>query len=74
MLKSLNVPCRLNIKNGLHHGFLNFVSASKDCYRASKYVSNVIKIAIGSTNTTTTTTTTTDTISAASKAITLMRF
>jgi acetyl esterase/lipase len=50
-LNSLNIQCTLNILKGLHHGFLNFVSASKDCYMGSKFVTNIINIAIGMPNT-----------------------
>jgi len=42
-LNSLNVACKLHVLNGLHHGFLNFITASKDCLKASKYVAGIIK-------------------------------
>jgi acetyl esterase/lipase len=45
-LSSLNVKCQLSVLNGLHHGFLNFITASKDCLRASKFVSSIIQAAL----------------------------
>lgn len=47
LLKSQNVECRLDVLEGLHHGFLCFIKNSKDCLNASKFVTNTIKTVIG---------------------------
>jgi acetyl esterase/lipase len=35
--------CSLHVLDGLHHGFLNFVSVSRECQKASKVVTLTIK-------------------------------
>lgn len=43
-LNSLFVPCKLHVLNGIHHGFLNFITVDKYCMKASKFVCTIIKI------------------------------
>jgi hormone-sensitive lipase len=43
-LDTLNVTCNLNVVNGLHHGFLNFITVDKSCMKASKFVCATIKM------------------------------
>jgi len=42
----MNVNCQLDVLDGLHHGFLNFIRNSKDCLNASKFVTSTIKTAM----------------------------
>ncbi len=49
-LRKLKVSCNLKVVESLHHGFLNFVTVSKDCQRASKTVSELIRNTIKETD------------------------
>ena len=46
MLRRLGINCNLDVLDGLHHGFLNFIKNSKECLKASKFVTATIKKSI----------------------------
>jgi hormone-sensitive lipase len=47
-LQLKGVSCSLHVLDGLHHGFLNFVSVSKECQKASKVVTSIIRTLLAS--------------------------
>jgi hypothetical protein len=51
-LTTLNVPARLNVLEGLHHGFLNFILANKSSHRGFQFVTKLLKATVSSTTTT----------------------